>query len=200
MFENNKFNINDLNREQKKYLHIGMKYLTNILKNSRVNIIYGNNYNVFKMLGRITIGSIINLNKTVFFSIGRPKYEVENYLIDKLDKKYWFDNLYIFDHIYDELEIYNLLLDIDRELNGIDLVIIDYKIYSEKLYKMLKDLFMSLNISFIVTYINEANNDKEFNSLALDKNIDYYIDAYEENKYTVYSAMNGVFEEELSVE
>ena len=167
MFEMYKYNELDLTRKQQEFFHIGMKEVAKFLDKKNVTILSGEDYIVKKTIYDMCIGSVINLNKTIYFSMGDPRYNITRSLSSLIDNNDYFCNLYIFDHIYNPTEIYNLILDIDRELNGIDFIIVNYRRYNKKLYYGLSALAQLLNINIIVSYTdnNQGRDVSEFNML-----------------------------------
>ena len=155
MFEENKFNIEQLIHKKNMYFHIGIPGLTKELENSDMILLASRPMmGKTSFLTRIVNGACLNKLKVAIFSLGLSKQKIMkhivcnsvgynddeiinieecesndwNYMYNKFiesGKKDIFNNCYIFDKLYTSSELYNNLLDLDRELNGIDLVVID---------------------------------------------------------------------------
>jgi replicative DNA helicase len=178
MFENDKINFNKLlERNQKEYLHIGISGLTNEIQNDYMVLVAARPaIGKTALLTKIAYGACINKNKVAFFSSDKPKYSLYknmisralgcsiydlkdydlNHEISKYENK--FDDLYLFDHKFNLNDLYNKIVDLDDEINGLDLVIIDSiddlvngEYTYEDVCSLLKKLAYELKIHFIVS-------------------------------------------------
>lgn len=205
MFQENQFNVEELLKDKNNFFHIGIPGLTKELENDRMILLAARTgMGKTRLLTRIANGACINLQKVVFFSLKTPKSkimkemvyntvrsndeEIENHNIETMKNKFltkgsneYYKNCYIFDKLYTSAEVYNTLLDLERELNGIDLVIIKG---IEELLDYNEDTCVKIVALF--KYF-EAHNNVRF---IISTNVSRRCDFREDKKPKVYDILN----------
>lgn len=174
MFKEYLFNEDELKREKSKYYHIGIPGLKRELEEDNMILFAGRPaMGKTSFLCRVAIGACINKLKVAYFSLGEPKVRLMQIMACELlecskwcrdsnaiyemlcnsEKGNELKDCYLFDNIYSFAEIYNIILNLDRDINGLDLVIIDgadyITDYSEEIYDLFKALSWRLKIRFI---------------------------------------------------
>ena len=205
-------NFSSHEKKKKDYFHIGMKGVTKEINYDYFVLLVSKN-NLYKtsFLNKTIFGSILNNNKTLFFSFGQSE-EIIVSDIRKQDENVYnscSDLLLINDHLLTFNQLFNYILDKDKEGNGIEVVIIDSNdhllIHENEdnvkyIYRMLFRLAVLSRIHIIVT----ISDDKSFD--INDECYSYYdkiinISNYEEKnkKITFLKKENDKFMEYLDL-
>ena len=155
--------VSSYEKKKKDYFHIGMKGVSNEITYDYF-VLLVSKHNVYKtsFLTRAIIGSIININKTLFFSSGESGEIVVSDICKENENVYnsYSNLLLINDHLLSFNQLFNYILDKDKEGNGIDVVIIDaidHLLINETedkikyMYRMLFRLAVTSRIHIIVT-------------------------------------------------
>ena len=161
----NNLSIKD-KKKKKDYFHIGLKEITNEINyDYLVLVVPKQKLHKDEFLIKATAGSIINNNKTLFFTFDQSKEKIVEDII-KEEKAYnsCSDLLIINDYLLTFNEVFNYILEKDQEGNGVDVVFIDsidYILINESkekinyIYNMFFLLATTLRIHFMITISSE---------------------------------------------